>query len=264
MFIKLATAFQANSQSYDLENAPWSDESFEVCPVPSLNGLRSIIFEPVLETGKTFIPKQSSKLYSQFDEETGELQIIEKMINVPAEFIFLKEQFVGFIDQNNRWVDENGNPATSKMSFQKHTGDKDLGTMPIWPDVKPLPGKNAYERHDSAVKRGKDILAKMPDCTTFMDSGFGVVSETILNDYGPNNPRVCSPAGGHEIGEQLNSLRTINRRVVELTDGGFYLARIPGGEIKSFGSIQIELFVNLIAQHSSCEWTSAEERVSEP
>ena len=262
-FTALATAFPVNSQSYDLENAPWSDENFEVCPVPSLHGLRSVIFEPVLETGTTYIPHQP-KLHFQFNSETGEPQIVEKMKDTPAEFIFLREQYVGFIDRNNRWVDENGKPATSKMDFQKHTGDKDLGTMLVWPDVTPLPGKDAYERHDSAVKIGKDILAKMPDCTTYMDSGFGVVSETILNDYGPNNPRVCSLAGGHEIGEQLNSLLTINRRVVEVTDGGFYLARIPGGEIKSFGSIYVELFANLIAQHSSCQWKSAEERMIKP
>ena len=241
-FFILFFGFQplAHADGYSLTNAPWSGETFEICETPLLNGLRPVIFNPVYEQGESQVSGQSTRLEIEFDPDSGEPRIVEKVINAPARYLFLKEQYIGFVDSNDDWVNENGLPVSDKSEFVKHIGDRGQGTKQIWPILEALKGETAYERFDYAIDMAKNELVTAPDCTIHYTFAYDVVPETVQLEYGPNNPMICDADKGYRVSSILDKTITVQRHVVSMPDGGAHLIRLPGGEIKVFGDLQFD------------------------
>ena len=253
----------ASADGFTLDNAPWSDETFEVCETPMLNGLRPVIFEPKFELGEASTPYQTTRLSYNFNAETGKPILTEIIIPGQARFVFLKEQYVGFLNGSNQWVDKNGAPVSNKSQFVKHIGDMKQGTKEIFPEITDLPGNDAYEKFDNAIEKAKKELQEMPDCTTHYAGAYDIVEETVVRKYGPNNPMICDRVEGYKISDVLDHTIKADRQVVSMPDGGAHLIQLPGGEIKEYGSIYFDHLLEQISNHPNCDWKSYEDRLAE-
>lgn len=253
-FIPLATAFEADSQSYDLENAPWSGEAFEVCPTANANGLRAVIFEPVLERGTRLITvtKEDLQLYPAPNERGGYGEKITRFKQkVPATYIYLKEQRVAYLNNLDQWVNADSLPLKNFKDFENHQGDRNIGAYEIFhPDDYP------NLDHDAWDAKNRSLMETAPNCSSqYVMGPWHPVTETVARDYGPNNPLVCSENGSLVHGDALNDTYTIYRDVVKYTHGEALYLKGPNGKVYAFYGLRFSEFLNAgIDPDNVCEW----------
>lgn len=255
--ILFIVGFNANGQSYNIDNAPWSDETFEVCDTPNTHGLRAVIFEPKIERGTKLISvtEVDHQLYPAPNEEDSFHGFGETFIRftreVPASFIYLKEQRVAYLNSRNQWVDTSGLPLKNVKEFEYHQGDRETGAYEIFhPDEYPDMDHEAWDA------KNKAYMDSAPNCSSQHVMGpMEPVIETVVRDYGRNNPLVCSDNGTVVHGDTLNDTYKAYRYVVKHVHGEGFYVKGPDGEVHAFYGLQYSaLNISSIDPDGVCDW----------
>lgn len=238
-----------------MDNAPWSDETFKICETPNADGLRAVIFEPDLERGTKLIivTEVDHQLYPAPNEKDGFGEHISYFTReVPASYIYLNEQRVAYINSRNRWVDATGHPIQDIEDFEVYQGDRETGAYEIFhPDDYPILDQEAWDA------KNKAFMESAPNCSSQHVMGpMEPVIETVIRDYGTNNPLICSGDGTVVHGDSLNDTYKTYRYVTKYLHSEALYVKGPEGEVHAYYGMQYSAFnVSNIDPDGVCDWT---------
>jgi len=216
----------AKNDGYTLTTAPWSDESFQICPVLTESGLRPVLFKPEIENW-TYI-KKSPPTTSIKVSGTGVQEILSKNDRELSAY-HLKEQKIGFLTANEIWVNRNGEPIKSFDQFEKKTGGKFEPT--VTSSAERLIAKSDFK---SETALALDKIKNAPPCSMFTKSHYDLVGADYTYDFGQNNPYKCDMELGYSQSTELNYTETKTRRIVSAPDSSNYYLKFPDGELQVY------------------------------
>lgn len=237
LFLGFSSIACTENGGYTLETAPWSDETFEVCPTPTDNGLRAVIFEPEVEEWSYKVEYPETTKLVATENGISEI-VVNNDKHLPA--YYLKEQKIGYLDNRDRWVDENGLPITRIDQLKKNHGERE----------KPKARGISYEEYaynPNIEKENAAAMDKINDaapCTVFELNHYGKLEADFLYDFGNNNPYQCDASIGITRSRKFNYTGKVSRAVALIADGTSYYIKYPSGEVKSYGWTGIERLYN--------------------
>jgi len=236
-----------NNDGYRLDAAPWADQKFEICSSPNTNGLRAVVFEPVIEewTYTSTGPLETRIVFS----DTGIREVaVKNERSQPA--YFLREQRIGYVDDKNYWVDQSGTQISNFEQIKRISGEK------IQPEI-----KSDYERFVYKANFELENAAAMkkivnePPCTIFSVGHNDKLESKLQYNFGPNNPYECDAEQGLKRSEKLNYSDISHRPVICCPDGSNYYVKFRDGQIKTYRAyhdMQTVLYPDDNSQR--CEW----------
>jgi len=260
---------QHAAKPYGLHDAPWSSETFEICNLGA-DGLRPVLFEPDIDEGTSltinqahteliFVPKSTLEDGSIQSASLQEVVIDNGIVEDRS--VTLREQYVGYLNSKDEWVDKTGRPVTKKKNFKRLKGSDNPPSISREITKHVTFSDTELRERDFALR---ESLRAVPNCTYHLDSGSRkAIEETTYYDYGLNNGYVCSNEKGYEPGTHYNFSKTESRYVVDRPDGGAFYLKMPDGEIKTYGSnfdFQKTGFSNSNGD-PVCDWKTLRERL---
>jgi len=246
----LATACTGNvsEPNYKRDSAPWFDQKFEVCATTNENGLRPVIFEPIVEewTYQRVVPPTID--YEMYNGGIREVVVKTPDIDMPA--FHLVKQKIGFIDDNGYWVNKVGLPITDFDQIELRSGEK---VKPVTArSVETLIYKSDYERE---VAFAMEQIHKAEPCSVFSYGHYDKMESKITYDFESNNPFECDEALGIKRSQKFNYSEKIVRRVITRTDSSNYYVKFPNGQVQVYRAyVPIWEILNDDKGEPICEW----------
>lgn len=232
LFCTIVTTAAAKDGGYHLGNAPWSNETFEVCPTDEQDSFRTVVFEPEIEEWSyTLTEFPSVKLVAT---ENGITEVVSNGEKIRPAY-FLKSQKIGFLNSLNQWVRQDGELITDFEQFDSISGTR------VQPKIKPHHERRVYKskidlEHAAALQK----LHYSPPCTAFEVGHYDKLESNLQYEFGDNNPLQCDEKNGTKRSDKFNYSETIHRPVVAYADGTSYFIKFPNGDSISFGWTGIE------------------------
>lgn len=227
----------ANDGSFTLSESPWSDRNFEVCPKSDNTSLRVVVFEPEIETW-TYTIDGADTVRLKATENGIIERIVKTERSSPA--FFLKEQKIGYVDDNDNWVDENG------VQIARFEQLKIVRGIRTKPNIKGLTIEETVYASDLEKEQAaamEKIHYEAP-CSVFLLEHYDIREADFKYDFGDNNPYECHATEGMKRSESLDYIAKLSRSVVSRPDGSQYYVKFPNGEIKVFGWAGVEHLYN--------------------
>lgn len=237
----------AQTQDYKLEDAPWSNQAFNVCPVPDERGLRAVVFEPVVEEWSYEVPGDVTSNLVVTKDGIQEV-ISENHTKHPA--YYLKSQTIGYLNEKDIWVDKTGKFANTSGDLKTISGHKTP------PKMIPAYEKFVYEanfkaEYDAAMEK----IHYAPPCTVFSVGHMNKLEAKLQYDFGKNNPYHCGASGQLEQSQKLNYTKVSHRPIVCCPDGSNYFVKFSDSEIKTYRAYADISKILYPADGSQvCEW----------
>jgi hypothetical protein len=245
LFLTFNSSAFAKSYGYTLQTTPWSTEKFKVCPTPTENGLRAIIFEAEIEEWSHPVTTLLTTRFKASADGIKEV-VVKKELNLTA--YHLKEQKIGYLDDKNNWVDENGTQINNFGQLKIISGEKTQA------DAKANYSKFVYKTNIELERAAaiQKIHGEAP-CTVFSVGHYDKLETETYYDFVPNNPYQCDDDKGLQRNQKLNYTKKSYRPIASIPDGSSYYIKYPGGKIITYGWTGVEL---LYDKHGSliCDW----------
>jgi len=226
----------AQDTEFAFNTEPWSDQEFEICPVPNDDGLRAVLFKPEIEEWSYTL-----EVLPTIELKATRDGVIETVVSNKKQFpaYHLVEQKIGYLNEKNEWVDKYGNGIRDLDSFERISGEK------VQPTATGSYESYAYKANlelENAAALSK-IHYEAP-CTVFSVGHFDKLESETHFDFGKNNPYGCGLEASFKRSQKFNYTSKTSRPVVSRPDGSQYYLKLPSGEIKTYGWTGIEYLYN--------------------
>lgn len=245
ILLGFAPSATAQDKGYTLDTAPWSNQNYEVCQTPNDKGLRAVIFEPEIETWS--YTEDGPPITDLKATKDGIIEVVvSNQKQRPA--YYLRSQKIGYLDDKNTWVDENGQNILSLGSFKTVKGEKSEPSL-IGSYEKLIYKANIDREHAAALEK----IHYEPPCTVFSIWFLDEYEAEIRYEFDQNNPYQCDTDAGLKRSQKFNYVDKVSRPVVSMPDGTSYYIKYPDGEIKTYGWTGFE---RLYKEDKSfiCDW----------
>lgn len=203
-----------------LDSETWKTEVNEVCMRNPKTGLRVVIFAPIYETkmGSTPIHHAGTELVfipgvrlpdGSNTRTSVQERVIPNMYH-PKTYRSLKQQTVGYLTDNDEWVNEKGEPVFAFNNFYTRQG---ISGMPFEKVIASIKIETDLQtKQDDYLSIKTRIQTALPCTYIQIPSTYKMLKETV--EYrSPNQVLTCGAAGSIEQKPPFTYARDITRRV---------------------------------------------------